>query len=78
MKVRVDYTVAVVMEIDDKFEVLTVEEDDILMNELEDIVVKNSPFEKVKVVEGYATPEEGEYILAGVYTADEDLAMLEY
>lgn len=78
MKVKANYAVVVEMEVDDKFEILTAEADNSLMNELEEVVIKNSPFEKVKVAEGYVPLNDREYMLIGVYSADDDLAMLEY
>lgn len=77
MKVKVSYAVEVELEVNDKYGVLTEEPDEKLMDELEKYVIANSPFENATADWGNNLPI-GTYGLVGVYSFDEDLAMLEY
>lgn len=77
MKVKVSYAVEVELEVNDKYEILTEEPNEKLMDELEKYVIANSPFENATADWDNNLPF-GTYGLVGVYTFDENLAMLEY
>ena len=78
MKINACFEVVVEMEVDDKFEILTAEPVEELMDELEKFIEKNSPYDTLKIIDGYYEPKGGDHLLVGVYSADEGLAMLEY
>lgn len=78
MKIKACFEVVVEMEVDDKFEILTAEPVEELMDELEKIIEENSPYDTLKIIDGYYEPKDGDHLLVGVYSADEGLAMLEY
>ena len=78
MKVKACFEVVVEMEVDDKFEILTAEPVEELMDELEKFIEENSPYDTLKIIDGYYEPKSGDHLLVGVYSADEGLAMLEY